>query len=765
MADSPRSAAPKFLLSASLGPMDDQVRDVCAIGNDLVAAAAFAGQVAVWDRDADGRRFVRRDVFRQKMHAGLIFCVTPVPPGLQHAPENSFVSGGNDHVARLWSAQGSVVAEFKGHRDCVNSVSFAADGHVLTGSWDGDVRVWDATGRCVQTLGGHANATEVLGLASGEVVTASTNKSIVILRPDRTLLRKLTDAHDHAIRKLAAHPRGFVSCGNDGFVKVWSRAGEQLLSIPAHISGKTDKFCYGVAVLATGELASCGEDATVRVWSAGGELQQVLQHSGPVRAVFALPNGDLATACNDRYIRIFTRDASRVASADERQGFENAVQISAASNSEAIDPSSFPGEEALEEPGSRDGAIRVINRDGKAIVFKWHAEGAFWEEVGEATGRRVAKTVFEGREYDHVTDVFVTDDIKYKLAFNTDDDAAEVTERFCARYSLPDYLKEQVLEHVSRLTDPALARKRKEEEAKQRERQALRQLPAWVTGDNKIYSECKAEAMKAALLKFNADAAARPETAALALREEQLPALHKLMATVADTRTFHSSSLSAPEVDVLERMLQWRGAASLPVLDCFRVLMCHQDAVKKVGLEPRFQRLLLERLRDDSSAPRLSLVLKAVSNLVAKRIRSASERKEQPSVPPEFERFVAEALDALAGGASHENENVVSAYVMLAHNIVHWLGRVGVRESELYMVLATGLVEVLEHADRHREETFFYALLSLASIAVASPSARADLMQAFGDVVMAAAGRAAQSKAPALVELSEDVTRTLGRQE
>ena len=64
------------------------------------------------------------------------------------------------------------------------------------------------------------------------------------------------------MRALALLPGiGFVSCGNDGAVIVWSNNGDPVQALDGHTS-----FVYSLATLPTGEIFSSGEDRTVRVY-------------------------------------------------------------------------------------------------------------------------------------------------------------------------------------------------------------------------------------------------------------------------------------------------------------------------------------------------------------------------------------------------------------------------------------------------------------------------------------------------------------------
>jgi WD40 repeat protein len=87
------------------------------------------------------------------------------------------VTGSRDATARVWNARaGALEHILRGHRDDVTSVDFSPDGrYVLTASRDGDARLWDsATGALVQLLRWHFGAVSDASFSPGGrwIVTA-----------------------------------------------------------------------------------------------------------------------------------------------------------------------------------------------------------------------------------------------------------------------------------------------------------------------------------------------------------------------------------------------------------------------------------------------------------------------------------------------------------------------------------------------------------------------------------------------------------------
>lgn len=57
-------------------------------------------------------------------------------------PPDTFGSGGQDLIGRVWTADGKRITELVGHTGYVNSITQDASGRFVTGSWDGTARVW-----------------------------------------------------------------------------------------------------------------------------------------------------------------------------------------------------------------------------------------------------------------------------------------------------------------------------------------------------------------------------------------------------------------------------------------------------------------------------------------------------------------------------------------------------------------------------------------------------------------------------------------------
>jgi hypothetical protein len=110
-----------------------------------------------------------------------------------------------------------------------------------------------------------------------------------------------------------------------------------------------------------------------------------------------------------------------------------------------------------------------------------------------------------------------------------------------------------------------------------------------------------------------------------AVTGDDLKSLRALFDNVRDTTSYHSASFTAGEVAVIKRMLQWPTEHILPVLDCVRVLMMHAAANAALGSDEVIHTRIFQHVRDGKATHQI-LLLKTVSNWVAKRQRTVYER-------------------------------------------------------------------------------------------------------------------------------------------
>ena len=691
------NAPSDYMLSAELKGHDYAVRDVAIADDAVIVTLEEKGKAHIFTltATADGSsppQWTEQQVLSHNIHLSMAFVLELIRPRSSSSasltsssspyPALTFMSGGGDKAARPFTANGSILDPLEPHGGPVNSIAVLSDGNVITGSWDGILRIWSpATGRCVSQVAGHQHGVEVAVLDGDRVVSGSGNKAIHLI-DNAKVVRRIPNAHNHSIRKLIPHPLGFASAGNDGLIKVWTRDGEELQVIEAHTdSGEQAPHVYGLALNPlTEELVSCGEMG-VRVWR-GGQCVQSLPHPGTVRAVKALANGDIVTACADRIARIWTRSPARYASEAARHEYEEMSKLLAAAGGgmEALDDSTLPDESEIEtRRGKKDGEVLVVNRKGTGgFAYQWNDEAQAWVEVGAVMGKKGGggggggKQLLDGREYDNITEVYISDTQSVKLGINRDDDPLEVADRFCAMYDLPADAKGQIVAHVRPLTDERLSAERKRREADEADAAALKQVPGWLRGGAEVYATMNAKGMRDKITEGN--------SALQSLTPADLKVLNGLIDELSIAQTLHAVEWSRDRTRVIVKMLQWPSEWSVAVMDCVRVAMVSSGGVELLGEDEEVHRLLRQQVERGKEV-HLLLYVKTMCNYIAKRKRSKTERATPPSVDSAVLTRLLTALTAIGAavrGSGAGSERVWEGYVSLLHNVVSWLGRMGV---------------------------------------------------------------------------------------
>ncbi|KAF9960950.1 hypothetical protein BGZ70_008439 [Mortierella alpina] len=434
-------------LSAILSGHKGDVKAAIAPTDDMVVSVSRDKTVRTWKRQSSNS-FSEDKVFNG--HTNYVNSVAFI--GASEAnPQGLIVTGGSDKLINVWNPEdaSAPIYTLVGHTDNVCSLFADTDGHIVSGSWDKTAKIW-RNWQCVHTLEGHTQAIwGVLELEHEVIVTASADKTIGMWKDGKKF--KTVTGHEDCVRALALLPGvGFVSCGNDGAVIVWSNNGDPVQALDGHTS-----FVYSLATLPTGEIFSSGEDRTVRVYEHGACTQTIIHPCVSVWCVASLPNGDIISGGSDGFVRVFTRNAERVANAETLKAYdeENAATAIPSNQVGDIKKDDLPGPEALERPGRKDQDVKMVRVGNVVEAHMWSNAEQSWSKIGEvvdAVGQN-RRQLYEGVEYDHVFDIDVGEGVPaLKLPFNCTENPYTAAQEFLTKYDLPQAYLDQVADFITK---------------------------------------------------------------------------------------------------------------------------------------------------------------------------------------------------------------------------------------------------------------------------------------------------------------------------
>lgn len=445
----------QFKLSATLLGHESDVKALVFPNDDSIVSSSRDGSARLW-------RFSAKDPVDQAnvWAPSTLYHATPYLNsvawlGATASDESDIVLSGDQtgKIHASLSVEGSSEAleplyALTGHESNVCALD-SKYGIIASGSWDKTARVWE-DGKEKHVLKGHEQAVWCVAILSKSMIlTGSADKTIKLWK-DGSLVRTFK-GHTDAVRGIdVLSDTTFVSCSNDASIRVWSIDSESCLT---EMYGHTS-YIYSVKALPNGDIVSSGEDRSVRIWRDNDTIQVITL---PCISLWSVAvnskTGDFAVGSSDYIIRVFTRSEDRFAPASEIAAFEESVANSGIGKDqmESINKESLSGPEGLKEDGSKEGDIKLIrNEDNTVVAYQWSART--WVKIGEVVGQgsTSSKKTFNGKEYDYVFDVDVTEGAPpLKLPYNITENPYDAARRFLEANELPAEYLDQVAKFIT----------------------------------------------------------------------------------------------------------------------------------------------------------------------------------------------------------------------------------------------------------------------------------------------------------------------------
>lgn len=241
------------------------------------------------------------------------------------------LTGGNDSLARLWSADGRLLQVLEGHGDEILTVAISPDGkRMATAGRDKTIHVWDQSGKpimifnnkdrindlrfssdskrivsassdkavqlwlleqdSVLTIGRHQNQVLTAAIFEDQIISGDWDGKIMVWRIGQEQPDTILSQHEDRILKLRFSPDGryFASASRDGTTILWDRQFKPIATLRGHQFRVND-----LAFSPEGQhLVTVSDDKKAILWDhKGNALKTFAGHRDFITGVQYMPEG------------------------------------------------------------------------------------------------------------------------------------------------------------------------------------------------------------------------------------------------------------------------------------------------------------------------------------------------------------------------------------------------------------------------------------------------------------------------------------------
>lgn len=663
-----------------------------------------------------------------------------------------YATGCKDAIIRLFDVKThQLQGTLEGHEKPVTSLAVATTGdqqYLLSGSWDGTAKVWDVTRRAMMaTLRDHENSVCVAGLetvesgtlrvATGSAGIARSSQisghtvriwTIHVGTGQVTCTHQVSNDHEGPIRDIAVVHSTLATCSNDGTVRLRSTDTGASTSTLIFLQQQHPPMLLSVIPLEGTDLAASAEDGHVVVWNLEGGDPHIILHPACVWKVLALPNGDLATCCDDGVLRIFTKATDRMAPVAEREQFAQKVHEAHQKKSSGPTPEEIAKlplwEHNTSRPGTSEGQVHIFNKGGIAIAAQWSAASRTWIEVGQVTGSNDGGMI-DGEAFDHVLPIEVDQTgggvAKLKIGYNNGENPFVAAQRFIDKYMLPQH-------HLAEIADYIQKRVGTEQPTLGEMGAASTPTPIATTGVPMISFQhlpipgyklfelpsktatSTLEKMKSKIQEFNK------------LSPEQYSTLVSLMETLGATNRYHATTVSEAELSLISHMLdKFPPSEAFPALDLARMTVTHADAAsaknEKYWIKILNQASTLASQTDVLQGPAAVAIPMLSLRLFTNAFRGG----------PGSSLAAAAHLEAILTCAqsfiASNNKNIRLSVATLLYNISYYLHSAKPNRPEIAAQIVT-MVDTILQARTYEADGITRCLMALGTTVLACPDVK-----------------------------------------
>lgn len=234
---------------------------------------------------------------------------------LQFSLDGSIIATtSTDNTAKLWKSDGTLITTLEGHTDGVFDVQFSPDNSTIaTASHDNTAKLWKLNGELITTFEGHTSGIWRIQFSpdNSTIATASIDSTAKLWKPDGTLITTLK-GHTDSLTNITFSPDGSVigTTSVDHSAKLWKPDGTLITTLEGHTNTVTTIKFHPDG----NSIATASRDDTAKLWQTSGKLIATLEgHADEVEYVIFSPDGTtIATASQDNTAKLWKPDGTLI---------------------------------------------------------------------------------------------------------------------------------------------------------------------------------------------------------------------------------------------------------------------------------------------------------------------------------------------------------------------------------------------------------------------------------------------------------------------
>ena len=419
----------------------------------------------------------------------------------------------------------------------------------------------------------------------------------------------------------------------------------------------------------------------------------------------------------------------------ELNQFNELSKLASISNMSTLDPNQLSNINELNHPGKKDGEIKIVNIPNRgAIVYKWEHNNQKWIEFGEALGKS-NPNIYNGKEYDFVHDVEISDNRKAKIAWNRDDDPIDIATTFCQLHNLSLDYKDQIINYISPMCDKELRIKKLQQDKQIQSLLTFKHIPNWQSGSYHLFSSMKINLIYNKIISNNQYIINKDDQ----LTINEITLLKNLMNEISNMKvsTINSSLFKDNKdyIPILFKLLNWSIDYIIPIIDLYRIILLNSNIFNQLKKSSsiiinHINSIILKIINDNNKTINHMIIINQyLCNYIAKRPKTSLEKlKKSGNISLELEVYIKEILIANYQYISNPNHifksQYYTSYTMLQYNIIIWFGRIQIIQHDIYNIILKNLMYLISSNILLKDKVIFYTLLTIGSITYISSTSK-----------------------------------------